>query len=121
MDNYRKRLHEENRRAEETEKKRQERLEERKKALEEWHKHKVGDSPVKNGVLNYLEVRPRKKRLSKLDHQQAEAVPEPLTVENSVVDDDPNEITVDSFARETKNISQLSLTLAVRSPRTKAK
>lgn len=72
-------------------------------------------------MLNYLEIRPRKKRLSKLDQQQPEALPEALTVENSVIEDDPNEITVDSLARETKNISQLSLTLAVRSPRSKAK
>lgn len=73
-------------------------------------------------MLNYLEIRPRKNKLPKLDH--AEALPEPLTVENSVIDDDPNEpheITADSLARDTKNISQLSVTLAVRSPRTKAK
>ena len=40
VDAYRKRLEEENRRAEEAEKRRQEKAEERKRALEDWYKNK---------------------------------------------------------------------------------
>jgi hypothetical protein len=128
IDTYRKRMEIENRKAIDAEKREQKKENERKVALEEWHQQKHKGN-AQSSISR--EGRQKKKyRVSKLEepaiimtgtNDSRSSKPYSTTVEGTIMGTMQTEEETMESQRNNQNFSQLTLTLAVRSPRSKNK